>query len=161
MLHLLQFADGRMPDPIPNPDPNPKQARLLQLLRAYGDVVPTSLFGHHHTESLRVVRDEQGVARHVMYLSPALTPRNPRHDPAVRLYPSTMLTPLTRLTRLTSLTRLTRLTLLLTPCRCGSTSTCVPRVRSPTSPTSPSTCAAPTGSKRSSGGTPHRSTWLP
>ena len=89
-----------MPDPIPNPDPNPKQARLLQLLRAYGDVVPTSLFGHHHTESLRVVRDAQGVARHVMYLSPALTPRNPRHDPAVRLYPSTMLTLLTRLTLL-------------------------------------------------------------
>ena len=62
------------------------QARLLELLREYADVVPASLFGHHHTESLRIVRDPQGVARHVMYLSPALTPRNPRHDPAVRLY---------------------------------------------------------------------------
>ena len=62
------------------------QARLLQLLRAYADVAPASLFGHHHTESLRVLRDDHGVARHIMYLSPALTPRNPRHDPAVRLY---------------------------------------------------------------------------
>ena len=79
-----------MPDPIPNPDPNPKQARLLQLLRAYGDVVPTSLFGHHHTESLRVVRDAQGVARHVMYLSPALTPRNPRFQANRRMCAETV-----------------------------------------------------------------------
>ena len=62
------------------------QARLLQLLRTYADVAPASLCGHHHTESLRVLRDDHGAARHIMYLSPALTPRNPRHDPAVRLY---------------------------------------------------------------------------
>ena len=65
------------------------QARLLALLRAYGDVVPSSLWGHHHTESVRVIgdaKDDAAAAVHTMYLSPALTPRNPPHDPAVRLY---------------------------------------------------------------------------
>ena len=94
------------------------QARVVQLLAKFSDVVPASYFGHHHTASLRVISapaDDGGSAareqatlaveaedggggvereggwrgaeaRHVMYLSPSLTPRNPTHDPALRLY---------------------------------------------------------------------------
>ncbi len=38
-----------------------RQARLLSLLRSYADVVPASLWGHHHTESMRVLQ-RKGVA---------------------------------------------------------------------------------------------------
>ena len=34
---------------------------------------------------MRVVPGAPG-SRHAMYLSPSLTPRNPPHDPSVRLY---------------------------------------------------------------------------
>lgn len=59
--------------------------RLSRLLAAYADVAPSSVWGHHHTHSVRVVR-EGGVPAHTLYLSPALTPRNPTHDPAIRLF---------------------------------------------------------------------------
>ena len=63
------------------------QARLLALLRAHADVVRDSVWGHHHTPSVRLVVDgSSGAAVHTMYLSPSLTPRNPPHDPGVRLY---------------------------------------------------------------------------
>lgn len=53
---------------------------------AYHDVVPSSFFGHHHTPSLRIVSNVDSDAKHSMYISPSLTPRNPSHNPAVRLY---------------------------------------------------------------------------
>jgi len=105
------------------------QRTLARLLAHFSDVVPASYFGHHHTASVRVLRDDEtdhaqhdassravaasadyegdpgtdadadigsastasapaasASARHVMYLSPSLTPRNPMHDPTVRLY---------------------------------------------------------------------------
>ena len=99
------------------------QARLLHMLTSYADVVSASFFGHHHTDSVRVLTDSYrmgsrngaapargwaerargggtleevdaaaamgggvGAARHVMYLTPALTPRNPPHPPSLRLY---------------------------------------------------------------------------
>ncbi|KAL1525653.1 hypothetical protein AB1Y20_020503 [Prymnesium parvum] len=77
--HYYQRAGGACWNPM-------AQSGLLALLAAYADVVPNSFFGHHHTSSLRVVYNSSAAARHVMYLSPSLTPRNPTHDPAVRLY---------------------------------------------------------------------------
>ena len=83
------------------------QRRLLHLLGTFADIVPTSFWGHHHTDSVRVVTDdgmraagrgtpsgtsggrsavEDSRARHLIVLSPSLTPRNPPHDPALRLY---------------------------------------------------------------------------
>ena len=103
----------------------------IYTLRSHrSDVVPASYFGHHHTASVRVLRDDEtdhaqhdassravaasadyegdpgtdadadigsastasapaasASARHVMYLSPSLTPRNPMHDPTVRRRP--------------------------------------------------------------------------
>lgn len=73
------------------------QKRLLALLREYADVVPSSFWGHHHTESIRLLprdaprstqrqaAEAEALAEHVMFLSPSLTPRNPPHSPAVRL----------------------------------------------------------------------------
>eukprot|EP00966_Prymnesium_polylepis_P009219 212658-Prymnesium_polylepis.2 len=77
--HYYQRAGGACWHPA-------AQRGLLSVLAAFADVVPSSFFGHHHTASTRVVSDANGVPRHVMYLSPSLTPRNPTHDPAVRLY---------------------------------------------------------------------------
>ena len=75
----------------------PAQRRLLELIREYSDLMPASFWGHHHTESIRLIpRDPQDptarealapevLVPHVMFLSPSLTPRNPPHSPAVRL----------------------------------------------------------------------------
>ena len=78
------------------------QRRLVHLLSSFADVLPASYWGHHHTESVRIVAEEQrghararrggaggdgdAHAQHVMFLSPSLTPRNPPHDPTLRLY---------------------------------------------------------------------------
>ena len=60
----------------------------MQLLASFADVVPASVWGHHHTASVRLLplAARAVAAGHVLYLSPSLTPRNPPHDPAVRLY---------------------------------------------------------------------------
>ena len=71
------------------------QRRLLKLLASFADVLPASYWGHHHTDSVRLVTDddlsragadEEARARHLMFLTPSLTPRNPPHDPTLRLY---------------------------------------------------------------------------
>ena len=74
------------------------QRRLLRILARFSDVVPASYFGHHHTDSVRLISDpvrteapqtDSGPAhrmRHVAYLTPSLTPRNPPHSPTIRLY---------------------------------------------------------------------------
>ena len=95
--HYYQVAGGACWDAR-------SQKRLLHLLAKYSDVLPASYWGHHHTDSVRIVGDdalrgggrsaavveggsrEPAVARHLCLLSPSLTPRNPPHDPAIRLY---------------------------------------------------------------------------
>ena len=69
--------------PIPHGSPFPvvrhMLTRLLALLRAHADVVRDSVWGHHHTPSVRLVVDgSSGAAVHTMYLSPSLTPSGRR-----------------------------------------------------------------------------------
>ena len=66
--------------------PRGVEVHTPRVLRAHADVVRDSVWGHHHTPSVRVLADGGGAAVHTMYLSPSLTPRNPPHDPGVRLY---------------------------------------------------------------------------
>ena len=83
------------------------QRRFVELATKFADVLPASFFGHHHTDSVRVIgtrrraRRDRAVAtrtrapatgEHIAFLAAALTPRNPPHDPSLRLYSYSRLT---------------------------------------------------------------------
>lgn len=49
-------------------------ARFLQIVNDYVDVIQSMIFGHHHTDTFHVVRNGDGQPTLVCYMGPAITP---------------------------------------------------------------------------------------
>ncbi|XP_071455725.1 acid sphingomyelinase-like phosphodiesterase 3b [Hetaerina americana] len=63
--------------------------RYLRLVRKYSQVIVGQFFGHHHSDSFRVIYSERGQPISWMFLAPSVTPwRTPSgaNNPGLRLY---------------------------------------------------------------------------
>ncbi|XP_069125849.1 acid sphingomyelinase-like phosphodiesterase 3b [Argopecten irradians] len=64
----------------------------VKILQTFNDVIATQIYGHEHTDSFRLVKDNFGEPVDVLFLSPAVTPWNSSlagvgaNNPGVRLY---------------------------------------------------------------------------
>ena len=48
--------------------------KLLEILIAYSDIIPIQLYGHHHTDTFKLIKDKNGKVVSVGLLAPAVTP---------------------------------------------------------------------------------------
>ncbi|XP_046392438.1 acid sphingomyelinase-like phosphodiesterase 3b [Ischnura elegans] len=63
--------------------------RYLNLVRKYSHVIVGQFFGHHHSDSFRVIYSEDGLPISWMFIAPSVTPwRTPAgaNNPGIRLY---------------------------------------------------------------------------
>ena len=65
----------------------------MRILIEYSDVIPIQLYGHHHTDTFKLIRDKNGNVVSVGILAPAVTPwistlapETGGNNPSVRLF---------------------------------------------------------------------------
>ncbi|XP_046441645.1 acid sphingomyelinase-like phosphodiesterase 3b [Daphnia pulex] len=71
--------------PFFNPGQND---RYVQLIQIYGDVILTQVYGHTHTDSFRIIANNQSQVKSVAFVSPSVTPwlHTGGVNPSLRLY---------------------------------------------------------------------------
>ena len=65
----------------------------MDILIQYSDIIPIQLYGHHHTDTFKLIRDKNGNVVSVGLLAPAVTPgkstlapETGANNPSLRLF---------------------------------------------------------------------------
>ena len=68
-------------------------SKFLDILIQYSDIIPIQLYGHHHTDTFKLIRDKNGNVVSVGLLAPAVTPgkstlapETGANNPSLRLF---------------------------------------------------------------------------
>ncbi|XP_039277687.1 acid sphingomyelinase-like phosphodiesterase 3a [Nilaparvata lugens] len=87
--HVAPGADERQATPARMSILPRHNARYLDLVRRYASIITGQFFGHLHSDSFRVIYNDDGKPVSWIFLAPSVTPRRTQsgsNNPALRLY---------------------------------------------------------------------------